>query len=118
MFLLLSRDQVRGKDSEENPPKDPQQAVSPREQEEEERIHWRPGEQVVTVVLEQMKQKRKLCASNHGVKIIIWVEIKFAATEHDPPTPPPPTTYQVEVHWEWIWLQTVFFYMVLMGNLC
>ncbi len=89
MFLLLSRDQVRGKDSEENPPKDPQQAVSPREQEEEERIHWWPGEQVVTVVLEQMKQKRKLCASNHGVKIIIWVEIKFAATEHDPPTPHP-----------------------------
>ncbi len=90
MSLILSRDQVRGKDSEENPPKDPQQAVSPREQEEEERIHWRPGEQVVTVVLEQMKQKRKLCASNHGVKIIIWVEMKLAATEHNPPTPPPP----------------------------
>lgn len=74
MFLLPSRDQVRGKDSEENPPKDPQQAVSPREQEEEERIHRRPGEQVLTVVLKQMKQKRKLRASNHGVKIIIRVD--------------------------------------------
>ncbi len=113
MFLLLSRDQVRGKDSEENPPKDPQQAVGPREQEEEERIHWRPGEQIVTVVLEQMKQKRKLRASNHGVKIIILVDEICSYW-----TQPPLGKYQVEVHWEWIWLQTVFFYVVLMGNVC
>jgi len=57
MFLLPSRDQVRGKDSEENPPEDPQQAVGPREQEEKERIHRWPGEQVLTVVLETNEAK-------------------------------------------------------------
>lgn len=85
MFLLPSRYQVRGKDSEENPPKDSQQAVGPREQEKEERIHWRPGEQVLTDVLKQMKQKRMLRASNQRGKKSQSELMKFTATEHNPP---------------------------------